>query len=300
MMFWRIYNNQIVSAEETELVGWDINAEYFEAPDEYIEQKKFIVFRTCFGVGDWAMLERMPKALKQNYPDCEVYLPSPKMIRNIFGSLLNNWSSWGDASKTVDYVFKNTPYVDGYVDTWHTEIYHDHFRIWDSNNWKTPLTKQMCRFHHIDYDDLADASPKVYFDDEEIIQGNDLIKNYPEEYYFLHISKRYKTEYARSLLACIENLGVTDKPFVCYSDVDIKDTEFNKLNIIENIKYIEEPRMQFYIKSKAKIVITIQTGTSDLISGLTDVYSLSHYENVNSTYRNGNYVPSVNFINGVF
>lgn len=297
MIFWRIYNNQIISGEEVPMVGFDINKEYFLAPDEYINDNKFLIFRTCLGIGDWVMLERMAFNLKENYPTCKVYLPSPKMIKEILGPMLGNWASWGDASQTVNLMFKNNPYIDGYVDKWHTEIYHDHFRIYDSTNPKITLTQQMCKFHHIPYNKCIDVIPKLYFDKEETQEGEAYIKNYPKEFNFLHLSDRYTEKDNNILLNYMDNNKLTDKPFLIYYTGDINKTPFKDLKIIDNIEYIKNPRIQFYIKSKSQNVIGVQTGATDVVSGLTQVHSLHHSKELKNTWEVGNFIPTIKYIN---
>ena len=297
MIFWRIYNNQIISGEEVPMVGFDINKDSFIAPDEYIKNNKFLIFRTCLGIGDWVMLERMAFNLKENHPNCKVYLPSPKMIKEILGPMLGNWASWGDASQTVNLMFKNNPYIDGYVDNWYTEVYHDHFRVYDSNNPKITLTQQMCKFHHIPYDKCTDLIPKLYFDQDEEIKGNLYLSKFPGEFNFLHLSDRYTEKDNNILLSYIKEMGIEKTPFMIYYKGDINQTPFNQLNIINNINDIIDPRVQFYVKSKAKNVIGVQTGATDVISGLTQVHSLHHSTNLEDTWAVGNFIPTIKYIN---
>lgn len=297
MQFWRIINNQIVNSKEVSMVGFDINGEYYISPQEYIDQQKFIIFRTALGIGDWVMMERIAFNLKQYYPNCKIYLPSPKMLKQIFGNYINQWSSWGDASTTVELMFKNNPYIDGYVDEWYTEIYHDHFRVYDSKNPKITLCQQMCKFHGISYDKIKNNIPLIYFNTKEIEQGDNYLKNLPNNFEFLHISDRYTEKDSNILLKYIEELNLTNKPFVTYYKGKIQDTKFNKLNIKYNIVDIKNPRMQFYIKSKSNNVIGVQTGATDVVSGLTQVHSLHHSKELEDTWKVGNYIPTINYIN---
>ena len=68
-LFWRINSNQLTPLYETQHVGFPINDPSY-IPDEYLNNKKFIVFRTCHSIGDWGIISAFPRLLKQKYPDC--------------------------------------------------------------------------------------------------------------------------------------------------------------------------------------------------------------------------------------
>lgn len=299
MEFWRIANNQIISSQTVNWIGFDINKEYYMAPNEYIDEGKFIIFRTAHGIGDWVMMERMAYNLKQKYPNCKVYVPTPKMCADVFNFLYTRgwWKSWGDPSKTVEYMFKNNPYIDGWIDNWHTEVYHDHFRVYDSTDPTVTLTQQMCKFHHMEYNECTSLVPMLYFDDKEISEGNTELTSLPKEFQFLHISDRYTDKDTDILLNYIEQIGLSNKKFVTYYKGDISETKFSKLNIVGNIEHIVDPRIQFYVKSKAENVVGVQTGATDVISGLTKVHSLHHSPVLEETWSKGNYIPSISYIN---
>lgn len=298
MEFWRIYNNRIVHSSTVNWIGFDVNKEYYQAPQEYIDEGKFLILRTAHGIGDWVMMERMAFNLKQKYPNCKVYVPTPKMCRDIFKPLYDMgwWKSWGDPSKTVEYMFKNNPYIDGWVDEWHTEVYHDHFRVYDSTNPRITLSQQMCKFHHMEYEECTSLVPMLYFDKQEEEQGDKELTQLPPEFQFLHISDRYTDSDTDILLKYIEHLNLSGKKFVTYYKGDINQTQFSKLNIVGNIQHIEDPRIQFYVKSKAENVIGVQTGATDVISGLTKVHSLHHSKTLEETLHKGNYIPSISYI----
>jgi hypothetical protein len=298
MEFWRIFDNKIVGATNTNVLGFDIHSDYYIAPDEYIEGGKFLIFRTANGIGDWVMVEPIAKNLKHKYPNCEVYVASPKMIKDVLGFLHDRgwWKSWGDPSKTMEYMFKNNPYIDGFVDTWHTEVYHDHFRIYDSKNAYVTLAQQMLKFHHMDYDECIELNPMIYFDATEAKVGDSHLKNLPSDFEFLHISDRYTEKDTDILLSYIDDLNLSGKKFVTYYKGDIADIAFSKLNIVGNITHIEDPRIQFYVKSKAQNVIGVQTGATDVVSGHTQVHSLHHSATLEETLRKGNYIPNIKYI----
>lgn len=299
MLFWRIVNNAVVSSQEVPIVGFDIQNTYYQAPQDYLDKREFLIFRTALGVGDWVMLERLPYALKKKYPDCKVYLPSPAFIKQTLGFLIDagQWNSWGDPSTTVELVFKNNPYIDGYVDEWYTEVYHDHFRVRDSSNYKITLTQQLAKFHGIDYEEVDDTIPKLYFDKIEIEEGDSILDNIKHPFQFLHISDRYTEKDSQILLKYMEELNILGSNFVTYYNGDISKTAFGDLNIIRNIVDIKNPRIQFYIKSKAENVIGVQTGATDVVSGLTQVHSLHHSKALEDTWRVGNFIPTIKYIN---
>lgn len=299
MRFWRIIDNKIISSTEVPIVGFDINKEAYQAPQNYLDKEEFLIFRTALGVGDWVMLERLPYVLKKFYPNCKVYLPSPKMCKEILGELIQvgEWKSWGDPSTTVKMVFDNNPYVDGYVDEWYTEVYHDHFRVRNEDDLKLTLTQQMARFYGIPYSSVDDLIPKLYFSEEEILEGEEYLKQFNSPFQFLHISDRYTSTDSEILVKYIKELGLENKDFITYYLGDISKTPFSFLNITHNITDIKNPRIQFYVKSKAENVIGVQTGATDVISGITQVHSLHHSKNLEDTWRVGNYIPSIKYIN---
>ena len=132
--FFRIYNNQLSLAGDTERLGFSSMDPRF-IPDQYLDNQNFLVMRTCHGIGDWCIISSMPRLLKEKYPNCKVYIPSSTMLKNIFGSMLNNWG-YGtyDCSQITYDIFQNNPYVDGFIDSFEGEIFHDHYRIYDENN----------------------------------------------------------------------------------------------------------------------------------------------------------------------
>jgi hypothetical protein len=80
------------------------------------------------------------------------------------------------------------------VDNYAGEIYHDHFRIYDSNNYNIPLVEQMLMFLGFTKEELKneDTSPMLFFTDTEIEQGENIIKEYfgNEEFCSINLSRR--------------------------------------------------------------------------------------------------------------
>ena len=86
MVFWRIYNNNLYSIEDTENLGFNIKDPSF-IPDEYLDKQEFVVLRTAFGIGDQGIISSMPRLLKQKYPNCKVYIPSLKLLEKLLNKI---------------------------------------------------------------------------------------------------------------------------------------------------------------------------------------------------------------------
>ena len=115
MIFYRTVDNELHNAGVVENIGFPLNdASYI--PDEYLAKENFVILRTCFGLGDWGIISAFPKKLKEKYPDCYVWIPSPKLLKGMFGHLQSNWSSWDDPFQVGHTIFDNNPYVDGFID----------------------------------------------------------------------------------------------------------------------------------------------------------------------------------------
>ncbi len=84
MIFYRVLDNELYSAGEVDKLGFE-ESEGLRIPDDYLEQKEFMVMRTCHGLGDWGIISSIPRLLKEKYPDCKVYVPSVKLLEKLFG-----------------------------------------------------------------------------------------------------------------------------------------------------------------------------------------------------------------------
>ena len=87
--FFRIFDNKFYGIQR-ENIWFSVNDAMY-IPDQYLENKKFMVMRTCHGIVDWVLLSGMPRLLKEKYSDCKVYVPSSVMLKKIFGEMFNNW-----------------------------------------------------------------------------------------------------------------------------------------------------------------------------------------------------------------
>ena len=83
MVFWRVYNNELYDVEAVDRLGFDISDPSY-VPDEYLEKQEFVVLRTAHGLGDWGIISAIPRLLKQKYPNCKVYVPSVKLLQQLF------------------------------------------------------------------------------------------------------------------------------------------------------------------------------------------------------------------------
>ena len=83
MIFWRILDSTLYPIQEVKKLGFE-KSEGLRIPDEYLEQQEFTVLRTAWGIGDWGIISAMPRLLKEKYPNCKVYIPSKKLIKELF------------------------------------------------------------------------------------------------------------------------------------------------------------------------------------------------------------------------
>lgn len=272
-VFWRINNNQLTPVYETDRLGFSIEDPYY-IPNEYLDNKRFIVFRTCHSIGDWGIISAFPRLLKQKYPDCKVYIPSTKLLEHMYRGF-NAWSHWKNPYQNASLVFKNNPYVDGEVDNIDDEVFHDHYRIYDVNNPEIPLIKQMLNFWQFSEEEMKDYMPDLYFSQEEIEFGNSVIKKWigdgPHGTLLLTntVKEYYSDEINSLLLREVEKFG--DMKFFYYGSKDISDTIFKKTNHV-NLKELSlDIRTQLYIKTKALVNIGYQSGVNDSVCRYSQV-----------------------------
>ena len=291
MIFWRILDNKLYSAGNVENLGFT-ELDGLRIPDEYLEKKEFVVMRTCHGIGDWGILTVMPRLLKNKYPDCKVYLPSSKLLKELFGQYEQNWSSWSNPFKNVNSVFDNNPYVDGYVDSIEGEVFHDHYRIYDTDNIDIPLVEQMLKFWQFEQEEYQDSQPELYFSDEEISLGDKIIKEYTDgDFGTLLISNRY--DYSNDNLI-IDILRKNKLPYFYYSPVPLKQTSFDFIDKALDMRNMDI-RLQLYIHSKAKLNIGNQSGTLQLGVRNSKIYNVQR-----QFPMAGNFVKGENYLKDEF
>ena len=177
MIFWRILDNKVYPVEETDTLGFEKSDGLF-IPDDYLNKKEFIIMRTAHGIGDWGIISAIPRLLKEKYPDCKVYVPSTKLLENLFIEHFDNWNPWNSKFHNAENIFKNNPFVDEFIDKFTGEVFHDHYRVYDKNNLDTPLIEQMLKFWQFEENEYEDSAPEMYWSDDEKKLGDDIIREY--------------------------------------------------------------------------------------------------------------------------
>lgn len=295
-IFWRIYNNSLTPIFETNVLGFPLDDPSY-IPDEYLDKKTFIIYRTCHSIGDWAIISSFPRLLKLKYPDCKVFIPSSKLIQSMFGGF-TNWNHWKNPFENASLVFKNNPYIDGYIDNIEDEVFHDHYRIYNPQNSQESLVKQMLRFWQFKESEIIDYMPELYFDKDEINLGNHIINQYCENKQFgtlllTNTVKDYYPEETNKILLD-EIKKFPNMVYFYYGSKDIKETIFKQIDHV-NFKDLNIPiRIQLYIKTKALINIGYQSGVNDAICRYSKVICTPSTGNLGSdyldaiTYKNNN------------
>ena len=269
MQFWRTYNNKVYAVSNTDTLGFPSNDPSF-IPDAYLDAGNFIIMRTCFGAGDWGIISAMPRKLKEEYPTCKVWVPSPKLLREMFGKLEKNWSSWDDPFQVVHTIFKNNPYIDGFIDSFEDDVYNDHYRIYDINNPNVPLLEQILHFWQIE--DVSDIEPELYWTDDEKTLGDTIINEHVSgDFGTLLISNRYEGE-GRDLIQ--SKIDEFDLPMFYWLKDPNVEFEFNKALDMRHI----DTRIQLYIKSRARFNVGNQSGMNDTISNYAPTYTVPRGE----------------------
>lgn len=275
--FWKIKDKQIYSLGEVPKLGFPKNNPKY-IPIEYLENEYFTIMRTAFSVGDWGILSVLPRALKTKYPNKKIIIPTPEYCEEMF-SFTGWWREWDNPYRNPILIFKNNPYIDGMTDEIKDIIYHDHYRVYDSDNENIPLVDQILRFWRFSEEEIAeiDTRPELYFSEEEKELGDKIIKECigEEEYGCLLFGSRkfeipWDYEWEKPLIELVEKNK--DLPFFYFCQIPIEKTRFNipdKLinfqDILKNYNQEESLRIQFYIKNKAKINIGYQSGINDSV-----------------------------------
>ena len=280
MHFWRTYNNKVHSVGEVTQLGFPLSDPSY-IPDDYLEAREFIILRTCFGVGDWGIISAFPRKLKEKYPDCSVLIPSPKLLREMFGQLEQNWSSWDDPFQVVHTIFDNNPYVDAFVDSFDGEVFNDHYRITDGGD--VPLMEEILRFWQ--FDSFEDIEPELYFSKEEMEFGDNIIKEHSNgEFGTLLISNRFDgvgIEKIQKTLDWYKNLPIFY--WTKSSDVGL---EFKRGLDLRHV----DTRIQLYIKTKAKFNVGNQTGVNDTIANYTPTFTVARPNLGSNIIRSQHYI----------
>ena len=265
MIFWRTYNNTLYAIRETNKLGFPIDdASYI--PDEYLKKGEFVILRTCFGLGDWGIISAFPRKLKEKYPNCKVLIPSPTLLRSMFGELEKNWSSWSDPFKVVNTIFDNNPYVDGFIDSFEGDVFNDHYRIYGSTD--VPLMEEILRFWQ--FDNFDNIEPELYWTDEEKGFGDNIIKEHTDgEFGTLLISNRFDGTGIGKIQKIVSDYNLP--MFYWTKSPKIEGLEFTKTLDMRHIN----TRIQLYMKTKSKFNVGNQTGVNDTIANYTLTFTLA-------------------------
>lgn len=269
----------------------EVNRLGFEAknpqfiPQEYLDRKFFVLFRTCHSYGDWVLISSIPRLLKQKYPDSTVCIPSPECIKKFFSpnSWLNRSSNPFD---NVIQIYTNNPYVDGMTDEIPDgmPIYHDHFRIYDLEEPNILIAEQMLKFWRFDPKEITDSAPELYWDDEEKYIGNQVIRDtFDKPFGFLYIDDSfYETingnvpslDIKRQRLQVKINEFDNNIEWLYYAGRPISETCYRtECRAVDVRSMGVSLRVQNYIKSKSKLVIGHQGGYgTDSVSRYTKCY----------------------------
>jgi hypothetical protein len=269
-LFWRLIDNKLYGVNHVRNLGFE-ESEGLRIPDEYLDNQEFVVLRTAHGIGDWGIISAMPRLLKQKYPGCKVYLPSPILLDKLFKEYASQWSVWNNPFNNVKTIFDNNPYVDGYKDDIPGEVFHDHYRIYDKNKTDIPLLEQILKFWQFEPDELSDSQPELYFSDEEREKGDSIINEYTDgEFGALLISDRYKFTDDNLIIDVLES---NQFPYFYYSPVPLHETSFNFIDKALDMRHMDM-RTQLYIRSRAKVNVGNQSGALQLVVRDSEVYDV--------------------------
>jgi hypothetical protein len=269
MIFYRILDSNLYHVQDTDKIGFPKTDASF-IPDEYLEQKQFVIMRTAHGIGDWGIISAMPRLLKLKYPDCKVYIPSKELLKKLFNNSHNN----------AHIIFDNNPYIDGFVDTVEGDIFHDQYRIYDIDNLNTPLVEQMLAFWQFEEGEYSDSQPEMYWTKEEEILGNHIIDTHSnKEFGCLLLSDRFGTQrgkfdeesYKRDTDNITKVLLENKLPYFYWSYKPLEETPFNFIDTALDMRHIDI-RIQLYIKSKALLNLSNQCGTNHMVVRYSKCY----------------------------
>lgn len=292
-VFFRVIND-IIQPINVEKLGFP--KKHFVCPYPPNFEGCIYLTRGCFSIGDWGIISGLPYALKQLYPKCKVFLPTPEWVHKIIYSSFRpgTASHWEKAWENSDIVFKNNPYVDGYFNVGEVkvDITTDHYRVFNNND-DEPLVEQMLRFFGASEEQIKeiDSRPQLFFDEDEIKLGNSIIESYidKKEYGTLLLTnsiKEYYDDDTNSLL--LEEINkYKDLTFFYYGSKSLEDTIFKDIKYVD-FKNLNLPlRIQLYIKAMAQVNIGYQSGINDTISKYSQVICTPSTNNLGTNIVRG-------------
>tara|TARA_B100000287_G_C20582254_1_gene760827 strand:+ start:195 stop:1130 length:936 start_codon:yes stop_codon:yes gene_type:complete len=276
--FFRIFDDKLHGVQ-TEEIGFSIEDPSY-IPDEVLERQRFMVMRTCHGLGDWVLLSAIPRLLKNKYPNCKVYIPSKKLLKKIFGNMLNTWG-YGtfDASTISEIIFKNNPYVDDFVDEFNDEIFHDHYKIFNPDKDEISLAEQMLRFWQFKDSEMLDTTPDFYPTESEKVFLKQFNSHYKLNYNYSYISVSSTFENTAEpdvLLDKIKEKDSDDMKWLYYGEVPLKDSMLNFLDAVEIKEINLDIRQQQILKVNAKYNFGNETGMNLWTPKYSETYVLGN------------------------
>jgi hypothetical protein len=304
--FFRIVEDKLFGIQQENL-GFNVNNPLF-IPDDYLNNQKFLVMRTCHGLGDWVILSAIPRLLKEKYPNCKVYLPSKKLLQNIFGDMLKTWG-YGtfDAGDVVKNVFLNNPYVDGFVDEYGDEVFHDHYRIFDESNDKIPLVKQMLKFWQFEDGEMIDTTPDFYPIEEEV----EWIKHFHnyDEYGYISASSTFGDTAEPDVMLNKIKEHNEDMIWYYYGEVPLSESYFSFLKNVIEVKPLNLTiRQQQMLKINADVNYGNETGMNLWTAKYSKTFILGNQkygpihskESIGKTrkrpFKSGNFVEGITYL----
>ncbi len=180
---------------------------------------------------------------------------------------------FGQSHDNVEKIFAHNPYVDGVVDNFNGEVFHDQYRVYDDTNTDIPLLKQMLRFWQFTDEEMSDSQPEMYWSENEKNFGDMIISDHSKgEFGSLLISDRFGTQFGKHHQESYDKdkkvitnlLNEYPLPYFHWSSNPMRDTPFDFINKALDMRHIDL-RIQLYIKSKAKVNISNQCGTNHLV-----------------------------------
>ena len=190
----------------------------------------------------------------------------------------------------MEYIFRNNPYVDAFVDTIDDEIFHDHYRIYNPKKPITPLLEQMLDFWQFKPHEYEDSSPEIYFTDEEREIGDYIInKRAPEGFGTLLLSNRFNKDRDYNFMK--KALDKNKMPYFYWvsnpsllSMFDVK-TVFDFRNV--------DIRVQMYIKTQSKVMVGNMSGADIMFPRYTKVYMAPREKGFGSNIVRGNLITKI-------
>ena len=277
------------SKGDVDKLGFDSKTPQF-IPQEYLDKQFFVLFRTCHSFGDWVLISSFPRLIKQKYPDCTVCVPSPECITKLYSP--DNWlNRSSNPFDNVVQIYSENPYVDGMIDYIPDgmEVYHDHFRIYDTDEPNILIVEQMLKFWRFDPKEITDSAPELYWTNEEKYIGDQVIGDIfdKKSFGFLYIDDDFYESIKDSPWPQIPPLNIKRQiiqskinefdnniEWLYYAGKHISETHYKTHNRAVDVRSMGVSlRVQNYIKSKSKLVIGHQGGYgTDSMSRYTTCY----------------------------